>query len=285
MKKSNVKSGTKKGNWRRISHRWHRRIGVFSAILVIILAVTGVMLSHADRFDLYETTISARWLPKRYAPLPDAPIHSFITDLGYVVWLDHGLYLDEKPLDSPAPPPVGALFYNDMLVVAAADNLALFRTDGQTIDSLGPASLPGSIIKLGQTTDGTITLETDTGTFSSTDFFSWTAGQPAVRWSHESPVPPHLNTALLNAYGARGVPLHRIIADLHSGRIFGSYGPLVMDAAAIALLLLSLTGLYQWLRGKNRRKEKSRTRNISGPGTTPADLAIMADSKDSTVRK
>ena len=59
---------------------------------------------------------------------------------------------------------------------------------------------------------------------------------------------------LLTAYRGKGLKLERVILDLHSGRIFGEYGVYLMDAAAIALLWLSLSGLWVW----NSRRRKMR---------------------------
>ena len=50
------------------------------------------------------------------------------------------------------------------------------------------------------------------------------------------------------AYRGSGVPLHRIVADLHSGRFMGPVGPYVMDAAALTLILLAGSGFILWRR-------------------------------------
>ena len=57
---------------------------------------------------------------------------------------------------------------------------------------------------------------------------------------------------------AQGLSLERLLLDVHSGRIFGRYGPWVVDAAAIALLMLGLSGVWIYVRsikqGKLRHK-------------------------------
>jgi hypothetical protein len=40
----------------------------------------------------------------------------------------------------------------------------------------------------------------------------------------------------------------RVLLDLHTGRFFGGFGPYAMDAAAILLLLLVFSGVYNWLK-------------------------------------
>jgi uncharacterized iron-regulated membrane protein len=39
-----------------------------------------------------------------------------------------------------------------------------------------------------------------------------------------------------------------VMLDAHSGRIFGDLGVLFMDIVAIMLILLSVSGIYIWLR-------------------------------------
>jgi uncharacterized iron-regulated membrane protein len=52
---------------------------------------------------------------------------------------------------------------------------------------------------------------------------------------------------------APSLPLERVLLDVHSGRIFGRYGPLAMDLAALALAVLALSGIWIYLRTLRRR--------------------------------
>ena len=47
-----------------------------------------------------------------------------------------------------------------------------------------------------------------------------------------------------------------MLLDLHSGRIFGEYGVYLMDAAAVALLWLSGSGLWVWWQRRRKQKMK-----------------------------
>jgi hypothetical protein len=40
--------------------------------------------------------------------------------------------------------------------------------------------------------------------------------------------------------------------DVHSGRLWSTAGTLVMDAVGVLLVVLSITGLVLWLRGRGR---------------------------------
>lgn len=51
-----------------------------------------------------------------------------------------------------------------------------------------------------------------------------------------------------NGNMAEVVTWDRVLLDLHTGRFFGEAGIYVMDAAAILLLLLALSGIYNWIK-------------------------------------
>ena len=76
----------------------------------------------------------------------------------------------------------------------------------------------------------------------------------AINWSVRSVPPPALIDALKEQYRGRGLSVERVIADVHSGRVFGIVGPFVMDAVAILLIVLSLSGLLLWLRPRGNRR-------------------------------
>ncbi len=54
------------------------------------------------------------------------------------------------------------------------------------------------------------------------------------------------------AYSGDGIPLDRLILDLHSGRFFGSIGKWIYNLATIGVLILSATGFILFLRTRRR---------------------------------
>ena len=65
-------------------------------------------------------------------------------------------------------------------------------------------------------------------------------------WVAPSTVPGDIKESVLVAFRGQGLPWERVVLDLHSGRIFGNWGSYVMDAAAIILFILVLSGFYKW---------------------------------------
>jgi hypothetical protein len=58
--------------------------------------------------------------------------------------------------------------------------------------------------------------------------------------------------SLQGQYRGRGLSFERVIADVHSGRIVTITGPYLMDAVAILLIILSITGIAMWLRPRKK---------------------------------
>ena len=69
------------------------------------------------------------------------------------------------------------------------------------------------------------------------------------------------NPIILSAYNmnvaeelrGRGISLEKFILDLHTGNLFGLSGKIISDIAALALIFLTLSGLYNlWMRKKKK---------------------------------
>jgi uncharacterized iron-regulated membrane protein len=68
-------------------------------------------------------------------------------------------------------------------------------------------------------------------------------------------VSPGLKETLEKTYRGVGLPLERVMLDLHSGRILGRAGVYLVDTAAVLFLLLAISGVWLWA----RRRASART--------------------------
>jgi uncharacterized iron-regulated membrane protein len=241
----------------RFVRHWHARAGVLLIILFLFLACTGLALNHTDALGLSKRNVSTKWLMHWYGLKPSAPTHGYLFKEGYLVAGDGHWVMDGQVLAGAYQTPVGAVEWRDMRAVADAGNLYLYTSSGQLIDKLSGSALPNASIKrlgiLGAGTKSQLVLETAGGNFATEDGLSWqplTTGE--ATWSHEQ-VLSGVAQASVNKALAPALPLERIILDTHSGRIFGRYGPLVMDIAAIGLIILSLSGGWIYWRTVRRR--------------------------------
>ncbi|MCL4202945.1 MAG: PepSY-associated TM helix domain-containing protein [Pirellulaceae bacterium] len=83
---------------------------------------------------------------------------------------------------------------------------------------------------------------------------------------------------LKSGTGATTVQWSKIVNDLHTGKIFGTGGKLMVDATSAAIIALTLTGIYLWglprLRKRQRANQRDanprdRTRCAAPTGTEP----------------
>lgn len=240
-----------RGNRRRRSlwlTRLHRYAGITAALFTILLAVTGLLLQHAPALGLDRARVGsaavARWLG-----LEVSPVRAWRVDDRWLIAAGDGLWLDEERLGDSAGRVQAAVATGFGVAVAVGGDVRLFRDDGRPIDRLrAGAGLPARVGRLGRTADGRIVLGADDRRWVARE--DWLAFQPydgdGVRWQRPAEPPRRLTAAVRRGELARSVDWERLLLAVHSGRLGGGIGSVVMDLAAVALLVLAGSGLYLW---------------------------------------
>jgi len=238
---------------------WHRYIGVSAALLVIILAVTGLMLNHTGKLQLDSRHITNNWLLDHYGIHAPRNIRSYQVNQRWLSQWGERLYLDQHDLGASTDKLLGALFYQDMLVVALNSEIWLFTPEGELIEKLGGTEgVPAGMSAIGLTDEGRVAVMAAHGVYTADrDLVIWHDAPDAITvWVDSTTLPPHLHQILLEKYRGHGLSLERVILDLHSGRLFGQYGIYVMDTAAVLMLFLALSGSWIWGMRHIRNRQK-----------------------------
>jgi uncharacterized iron-regulated membrane protein len=235
----------------RLFWAWHRRIGIVAAVLVLVLSLTGLALNHTDRLRLDERFVTWGWLLDWYGIDPPSEAVSFQVRGGRVTLLGDRLYLDREPLPGHYGLLAGAVAAGDFLAIAVDDRIMIVTEAGELVDRLGPESgVPNTVEAIGVDQAGQLLLRSGKSLFgASAETLEWTAASPAtaeLRWASPEPVHGQLLRDLQRDFRARILPLERVLLDIHSGRIGGIVGTILMDAAAILLLMLAVTGSWLW---------------------------------------
>jgi hypothetical protein len=228
-------------------------MGLVSSLFVLLLATTGILLNHGNRLGLDSRSLPQLLLSLFYS-IETPSVHSLAVDDFIFSQVDgRQLFFDEEPIGDCKGELVGAVMRENLLLVACAEQLILLADSGEVVDQLDTINgLPTPIHQLGlcrnqvcwQTGDQSYSLDLNS--------MQWQVieGSPD-RFATTIPPSTRLRKALLENY--RGdISWERWLQDLHSGRLFGVLGLLLMDLMAILFIVIASTGVVMWTLGRRR---------------------------------
>lgn len=237
--------------------RFHRWLGVTLALFILLLSITGIALNHSDGWNLDSNFVSSNWLLDAYGVRAPAVSASFTHGNRRATLLGKRLYLDEQEIVDDAESLTGIVVLDELILVATRDRAFVLTVDGELVEQMDlSAVLPGAIERIGNTGSFAAVISEGTVFLSDADISGFEPGTdiPDIAWAQSSAVPDALLTALQGHYRGRGLSIERVIADVHSGRIVTLTGPYLMDAVAILLIILSITGVVMWLRPRRKNQ-------------------------------
>ncbi len=238
---------------------WHRYAGVSAAVLVLLLALTGVALNHGDALHLERRFVGAAGLLDWYGIGVEEPV-SFRIGGRWVSAVGRRLYLDARALPVRIDGALrGALQAGPLLVAASTGGLLLLTAQGTPVERIGPAQgAPSGIEAIAAGTDGAVRVRTAHGIYRvDLDRLDWSAdAAPQAAWIAPAQAPAALRARLRRDARAHVLSWERVLLDVHSGRILGAAGTWLTDAAAAALVFLAVSGLRLWVRGRRSRARR-----------------------------
>lgn len=232
---------------RRSIYQWHRYFGVTIALFVILLSVTGMMLNHTGNLQLDKRYIKSHGLLDWYGISAPERINSYHTAQGWLSQWGERLYLDNQELGIYRNKLLGAVSYQDMLVVALDATVLLFTSQGELIESLrGEQGVPAGMWTIGLSSDKRVVVNSAHGTYvADNDLLQWHDSElDKINWSAPSKLPPAVYQRMLERYRGKGLSMERVILDLHSGRLLGHYGIYFSDIVAVLMVFLAGSGLW-----------------------------------------
>jgi hypothetical protein len=255
----NTSSSPTNGNGsarRRRLRRGHRWVGLSLVIFIVFLSISGITLNHSVDLELDRRYVSWSWLLDAYGlEVPD-PAASF-ADSGHRATLLGGrLFLDGRDIGHQESVLAGIASLGSLVVVAGERTVYLLTETGDFVEAIDLGSeLNGPIEQLGRSGDRAILKSAGKLYRSDPDialFEAWEE-ESSDHWSVATRPNATEMAVLETAWRGRGVTIERLLLDLHSGRVFGSAGPLFMDVVAILFIVMSISGLVL-SRARNRRR-------------------------------
>ena len=228
---------------------WHRYMGLTAALFVVVLAITGLAMNHTEELELDSTNVQSNTLLDWYGIHAPEIKNSYKAGIHQVSEVGENIYWDTLKIPGLAAPLIGVVEYSDFIIVSVENQLLLFTTGGELVEQLGSAAgVPRDMQAIGLTTNGDLAIRAAQGFYRvNADFLEWhKTDSLTATWVHsEKPSVQH-EQALQASWRGSGLPMERVMLDLHSGRILGSWGVYLMDAATIVFMMLAITGVWLW---------------------------------------
>ena len=231
-------------------------MGVSAFIFLLLFVVTGLPLQH----------VSFLHLEKRYVPGPVAEaLYGITVDTtrDYRVgnyWVSQAgsfLYLDAVPVAGVEMNELHGVAESESWIWVAGDSRLLLLTGrGEVVEEFSALEkFPDVVTRLGKDARGVVVVG---GLYNNwqadEELLDWrTHDGTRVAWSENGKAvqaPARLRAATLAHARDHLVSWAWLLADLHSGRLFGSAGVFIADLAAVLLLFLAATGLVLWYRSR-----------------------------------
>lgn len=249
---------------RRTIVNFHRWLGGLSAIFLLVVSITGLVLNHSGWLGLDDISIRNPLILKQYGMSAGDDITAIqLAGGATLAHLGGRLYLNGEALTT-AGPPLGYTENPDFVVVVHSEGFLLLTPSGELIEKIDLGSLPfDEITALGQTPEEVTVVVAD-GQAWQVDG-EWLDYEPydgdyTVRALPAVSLSPDSTKQLLDGYQGAGVPLYRVILDLHSGRLLGLPGRTLMDLSAVAVIVLVISGLMGW---RKRAGNNGRAREVT----------------------
>lgn len=241
--------------------RWHRLAGIASTLIVIITVMSGLALNHGDVLGLSRSHPHNVLIDTLYRQSAAAVPDGYATARGWITQLGSQVFRDEQTFAQRQTALRGALILRDNLYLAFSDAVVQYDVEGQVVEIFGALDgLSPPLTRLGvagqnlviATASGLVIFDAVQGSARAS------AAIENVQWATRATLPTRLVAPLAAAYRGDGVTYERVLLDLHSGRLFGLAGELVVDGAALCLLSLALTGAYMFFKFKRGGQRRSR---------------------------
>jgi hypothetical protein len=236
----------------------HRRMGLISALFVIVLCVSGFLIHHSSSLGLDQRFANSQLLLNWYGL--EAPLSSvqYAANGHSLSLLADAVYFDDRRLPGVFNNLRGMVAGDFGFVAALRDQLILISSEGELIEILTSVNgVPQAIEAIGISQSGGVVLRVnnaenllgiDLDSLASTPLQHTTG----IQWSVAQGINESLARQNQANYANTLLNLDRVILDIHSGRFFGSFGVLLVDLMALLFVLMALSGVWIWTRRRSQ---------------------------------
>lgn len=234
----------------------HRRMGLVSALFVILLSASGLVIHNSPRLSLDQRFISSSAMLGWYSiEAPDISI-SFSLGEHRVSLIADSIYFDSIRLADGFNSLIGVVETDFGFLIASNNQLLLVTAEVEMIEALGSVhGIPPGLTAIGGTAEGGIYLRSAEDIFAADlGALSWSStsmGPGQIQWSLATTPAAELAELIKADYSASLLSWERLILDIHSGRFLGSLGVVLVDIMALLFIFMGITGVWIWSRRRS----------------------------------
>ena len=237
---------------------WHRYMGLTAMLFAIMLSVTGFTLNHTEGLTLDQKQVSTDWLLDWYDIEPPQRIISYQAGEQAVSLVEDQLYVGQHSVGGHYEALAGAIHIQRMIIVAIDTHILLLTEEGEVIERLTDVNnKTRTLFAIGLHENNQFVVRTKQDAWlTDTDFLQWQKIKPGdkqVKWVTPVSIPAKQQSWLRQHYRSQVLTLERVLLDIHSGRIIGNAGVVIVDLAALLFILLSGSGFWIWLQQQRKR--------------------------------
>ena len=249
-----------RSKWRSL-YVWHRYLGLTAALLMLLIATTGLLLNHTEELMLDERYTTSEPLLNLYGIEISNP-SGFPAGHHWISLIDQQLFFDTSRQETSIQILTGAVQLQNIVVVASQTEIHLFTSEGELIEALDEASgIPQSISALGISSTNQVIMRSNKKLYALSEELTEaqsTEHDENIIWSSAEELPSDIQQHISQKALATALPVERVLLDLHSGRLFGSAGVYAFDLFAIIFIFLSISGSTIWFKQHLKYRQHQR---------------------------
>lgn len=228
----------------------HRVLGVASAIFLVLISTSGLILNHADDFGMSHRA-AAPWLLRLYGDeLP--PVDSAFSAAGVLFATSSStLFANGEELAKNSGLLIGAIATDDVYIIATGREFLITNSDLELLERYAPDAT-ALIERLGK--DGERVIVAMQNALYELDPRNMSLSEPLmlpmdkVFWAQSATPSAEQAEQIGTAALGQAINWERVLLDLHSGRILPTLGRYLADLTALCILYMCFTGLFVWVR-------------------------------------
>lgn len=235
---------------------WHRYAGLFAAIFAIFISISGIILNHTDDLDLKKRHLSISALIEQYQVQNPSLVSRFKSQPYRIEQADDMLFIGNSNMLHIDVPLIGVAQHGEFLVVALQNSLLLFNANEQLLETLTRLDdVPSHISHIGINQQQQLVLLSKAQHYRLNNDLSLQLVAPDshVNWSQAEALSAADQATIKHRYRSNIISLETLLLDIHSGRFFGAYGPLIFDLIGLIILFLAVTGCIIWLKQRPKK--------------------------------